>query len=288
MSTEALALAEHWLERARPDRALDALSRVTGEEAVSPRAFRIRALAHHLADEDQAAVDVARSGLASHGPDLGLLGILAQALADLGRTAEAERACLDGLSLDPQSVWLLCVYAKLCGLAGQHDKARQLLERAAAQEPDARSVVHTRAVLAIARGDQAEAQRIIAAMLAADPDDAGAHALRGLAASQRGDATTAYAGFRAAAAGNPQNRHMVDAARKLRVANHWLLWPLRPFQRFSTFQIWITAVLVQMGLRMVGLGVVALPVAFVWLALCVYSWVAPPVVRLLIGKGLLR
>jgi tetratricopeptide (TPR) repeat protein len=288
MSTEALALAEHWLERARPDRALDALSRVTGEQAVSARAFRLRALAHHLADEDQAAVDIARSGLASHGPDLGLLGVLAQALADLGRTAEAERACLDGLALDPHSVWLLCIYAKLCGLAGQHDKARQLLERAAAQEPDARQVVHTRAVLAIARGDDAEAQRVIGAMLAADPDDAGAHALRGLAASQRGDATTAYAGFRAAAAGNPQNRHMVEAARTLRVVNHWLLWPLRPFQRFSTFQIWITVVLVHLGLRLAGLDAVTVPLAVVWVAFCVYSWIAPPVVRLLMRKGLLR
>ncbi|WP_377271790.1 tetratricopeptide repeat protein [Peterkaempfera sp. SMS 1(5)a] len=288
MGDEALALAEHWLERARPDRALDALSRVTGEQAVSRRAFRIRALAHHLADEDQAAVDIARTGLASHGPDTGLLGVLAQALADLGRTAEAERACLDGLTLDPHHVWLLCTYAKLCGFAGQHDKARQLLARAAAEEPEARAVIHTRAVLAIARGDHEEAQRIVSAMLAADPDDAGAHALRGLAASHRGDATTAYAGFRAAAAGNPQNRHVVEAARTLKVANHWLLRPLRPFQRFSTFQVWITAVLIQFGLRAVGLGVVAAPLTVAWLAFCAYSWIAPPVVRLLFRKGLLR
>ncbi|AXI77324.1 tetratricopeptide repeat protein [Peterkaempfera bronchialis] len=287
MSADALALAEHWLERGRPDRALDELSRLTGEGAVSRHAFRVRALAHHLADDDQAAVDIARSGLAAHGPDAGLLGVLAQSLADLGRTAEAEHACLSGLTLEPQNAWLLCTYARLCAFAGQHDKARQLVDRAAAHDPGSRPVAHTRVVLAIARGDHAEAERLTAALLAADPDDVGAHALRGLAASHRGDPGAAYAGFRAAAAGNPQNRHMVDAARELRAANHWLLRPLRPFQRFSVFQIWITVVLIQFGLRAVGLGAVALPLALAWLAFCAYSWIAPPIVRRLMRKGLL-
>ncbi|MCD0482513.1 tetratricopeptide repeat protein [Streptacidiphilus sp. ASG 303] len=287
MSAGALDLAGHWLERGRPDRALDELSRVTGEEAVSARAFRIRALAHHLADEDAAAVDIARSGLAAHGPDTGLLGVLAQALADLGRTPEAERACLQGLALDPEDVWLLCTYARMCGFAGQHDKARLLLERAAAAEPGARPVAHTRAVLAIARGDHDEARRIAAGLLAADPDDAGAHALRGLAASHRGDTGAAYAGFRAAAANNPQNRHAVAAARELRAADHWLLRPLRPFRRFSAFQIWITVVVVHAALRLVGLGAAATPAALAWLAFCAYSWIAPPVVRGLMKRGVL-
>ena len=115
--------------------------------------------------------------------------------------------------------------------------------------------------------------------LAADPDDPAARALHGSASMLTGDASSGYRSLAAAAAAHPGDKDLRAAARQARLANHPLMRPLRPFQRFNPLVVWVGAVAVIYGLRAAGLGPLATVAAIAWFAFCVYSWVAPPLLR---------
>ncbi|HET6480576.1 MAG TPA: hypothetical protein VFG35_11125 [Actinoplanes sp.] len=55
--------------------------------------------------------------------------------------------------------------------------------------------------------------------------------------------------------------------------------PLRPILRLGAVKTWLIAVTLILSLRAIGLPVLGGLLGFVWLALCVYSWVVPPLVR---------
>jgi hypothetical protein len=48
--------------------------------------------------------------------------------------------------------------------------------------------------------------------------------------------------------------------------------------------VWVCVVAVIYGLRAAQLGVASAAVAIAWFAFCVYSWVAPPLVRRWINR----
>lgn len=280
---QPLALAWHWLQIQRPDRALDELSRIHGDLAVTRDAFLIRSAALYEMERYAEACAAAQTGLGQLGPDPALLGVFGSALRALGRYEEAERALLDGLAVDPTDVRLLCLYARLCLDVGQVDKAERLVELAASHDPREEMVIRLRGLVAYARGRDREALAHGREALAADPDDIDNRALFGLFAAGRGDVDGAHRSFRVAAASDPGNAELVEVAREARVAAHPLLVPLRPLSRFGPMQVWIAAVALMFGLRALGQDVLGLAVALVWLVYCVYSWVAPPLVRRLVS-----
>jgi hypothetical protein len=99
-----------------------------------------------------------------------------------------------------------------------------------------------------------------------------------------GDARSGYRSLASAAANNPADGDLRGAAREAKLINHPLLRPLRPFQRFNPLVVWIAAVAIIYGLRYAGFGVLATVAAIGWFAFCIYSWVAPPLVRRLINR----
>jgi hypothetical protein len=66
---------------------------------------------------------------------------------------------------------------------------------------------------------------------------------------------------------------------ELRIAKHPLMLPIRPFVRFGPLKTWVAAIVVIYALRLTGLPVLSAAVAVVWVLLCIYSWVVPPLVR---------
>ncbi|WP_155371543.1 tetratricopeptide repeat protein [Catellatospora vulcania] len=275
----ALMRAHALLSADRPEEALRELAALPASEAVSAIVFELRAAALLQLERWSEASEAARSGLAAGGPDPDLLCQLGLAEYRLGRHETAERALLDGLALAPEDVSLLCVYTRLCLEHGQLDKARRLVDLAAAQDPDSPTVYSTRVQLAHASGDDVLAQRISRAFVAAHPENAQAHALLGGTSAARGQVRSAYSGLRQAVANDPGDRDYAQAAYEARIAMHPLLVPLRPFARFGPVKTWIAAIVVIYGLRSLGLSTLATVAAVAWFALCVYSWVVPPLLR---------
>jgi hypothetical protein len=56
-----------------------------------------------------------------------------------------------------------------------------------------------------------------------------------------------------------------------------LWWPTRLFTRVGPWQSWIVAVLIIFGLRAAGLETAALIAGGIWVLLCVWSWIVPPI-----------
>lgn len=275
----ALDLARHWMTLGRPDQVLEQLGKLPGDAAMTHEAFVLRAAALHDLGRHQEAVAAADAGLGQVGPEPQLLALLGMSRQELGQYAEAETALLDGLALAPTSSFLLCAYARLCLAVGQADKASRLVERAASFDPEDDVVAQTRVLVAFARGDDSEAVRRGRDALRISPDDGNSHALYGLALANQGDMKAAARSYRRAAASDPTNADLVEAARETRLAVHPLMWPLRPMIKFGPLPVWLGAVGVMMGLRVAGLRVLAGLLGLLWLTYCIYSWVVPPLLR---------
>ncbi|MER7415206.1 tetratricopeptide repeat protein [Micromonospora peucetia] len=277
-----LARAAHLLEVNRPEQALAEVDRLPAALATSPAAFRLRAAALTVLDRWDDVVAVARQGLAEAGPDAELLGRLGLALRQRREHPLAERALLDALAIEPESPWLLCQYADLCTAVGQTDKAERLVARAAAIVPDAPAVFASRFQLAYVRGDDRAAERIAREFLGAWPGNPAALALHGIAAARRGRLVTAHRAFGQAAAHDPTDADYTDAAWETRVYAHPLLLPLRPLYRLGMFRTWLLAVGLIVLLSATGLKVLAGLFGLAWVIFCVWSWIAPPLVRRLV------
>ncbi|TCO51402.1 tetratricopeptide repeat protein [Kribbella antiqua] len=279
-----LQMAGHWLQIGRPERTLDELQGLWGDAAVDYRAYLFRGAALHALDRNGEAIDVLRDGLAQHGPFLPMLHMLGSSLRAEGRLPEAEAAFLQGLSLDPNDPDLLIGYAQVCLAAGQAQKANALVERAASQAPESAAVSAARAQVAFALGKDRDMHRHSTEALSHDPEDPGARALHGTASMLTGDARAGYNSLASAAASQPGDADLRAAAREAKLINHPLMRPLRPFQRVNPLVVWIGAVAVIYGLRAAGLAPLSFVVAIGWFGFCVYSWVAPPLVRRWINR----
>ena len=263
----------------RPAEALAELAALPAVDAISAEAAILRGFALIRLDRYPEAADAARAGLQAGGPDPDLLRLLGRAEQEMGHLEVAERALLDGLAMAPSDPDLLCAYARLCLAVGQVDKAGRLVDRAAAQNPDSPAVYIARVQVAHARGDDREAQRISREYVAAYPEDPSAHALLGSMSAFRGQMGPAYDGMRQAAAGAPNEQAYAESALEMKLARHPLLAPVRPIMRFGPLKTWVAAIVVIYGLRALGLPALAAVAAGLWLLLCVYSWVVPPLVR---------
>ncbi|MFI5707348.1 tetratricopeptide repeat protein [Kribbella sp. NPDC051620] len=283
--TEArLQMAGHWLQIGHPERTLDELHGLWGDAALDYRAFLFRGAALHTLDRNDEAIAVLRDGLSHYGLSVPLLQLLGSALRAAGQLQEAEAVYLQGLSLNPNEPDLLLGYAIVCLAAGQTEKAAALVERAASFAPESAAVSSARAQVAFAQGRHKDMRRHSQEALSADPDDPGAQALHGTASMLTGDARSGYRSLASAAANNPADGELRGAAREAKLITHPLLRPLLPFQRFNPLVVWICAIAIIYGLRYAGFVVLANVAAIGWFAFCIYSWVAPPLVRRLINR----
>ena len=273
-----LAGAEMLLMAGRPQEALAQLATLPTSDAIGAEAVRLRCHALIQLERWPEAAAAARAGLAAGGPDPDLLRLLGRAERELGNLQVAERALLDGLALAPHDVELLCTYAQLCAASNQVDKAEKLVQRAAAEQPHAPIVYATRVQVAYARGDDKAAQRISREFIAEHPENPAAHALLGGMSAVRGQVGPAYDGLRQAAASAPGEQAWAEGAMEMRIAKHPLMLPIRPILRFGPFRTWAVAVALIFGLRQVA-PPLSFVVALAWAALCVYSWIVPPLVR---------
>jgi tetratricopeptide (TPR) repeat protein len=268
---QALALARHHIDTGRPERALAVLAE-HGELATSLDAWFLRALALFRLERHREAVAAAERGLAVEPEAPGLLHLAGAAHVQLGDHAAAERCYLGALRLDPEEPSTLCAYARLCALGGQLDKARRLVAVAASLDPGSVAVLRVRWTIAHLSGDKRGEAELSRQLLAAAPEDAGAHVL----ASIGQDPRRAARSLRTAARLDPGDRDNVAAARQARAGAHWLLWPIWPILRLGQVGSWLVAVGTMYALKTLVSPRAAGIFALAWIAMCVYSWVVPP------------
>jgi tetratricopeptide (TPR) repeat protein len=274
-----LALAQHYLDIERPARVLELLASAGEDDLADPMYWTLRGMALVKLQRAADAEACARRGLAEVGEHHGLYQVLALALVRQRRLVEAETAILAALRLAPEEPTFLAIYARVLAFAGQFDKADRLHAAAAQRAPGSRVVVHTGWLVAYLRGDGAAAERHGRDLLALDPDDAAGHHALGATLGKERISAEAARHLRRAAALAPADRDMVASARRARFARHWLLWPLWPLLRLGPAGSWLVGVGGGLGLRGLGLTQASTVWLLVYLGLCLYSWIVPPLLR---------
>lgn len=279
-----LTLARHFLEIGQPARALEHLDRAAGAAGLGPEHWHLRAWALTALDKHDAAREAITAGLASAPDDVDLLLALCDSHARSGDLEGAERAVLAALREEPGEAILLARYARLVAQGGQLEKATRLVEVAAELDPEEPYVSRTRALISHVAGDDRHAAAQAHALLETDPEDTFAHRMLGNVMIERGDVGGADRHL-SSAAHLDADENTVRALREVRLHRHWALLPLWPFQRFGAIPTWIGAIVIMKGLRLAGLETASLVFALTYLALCVYSWVVPPVLRRLLRRS---
>lgn len=276
--TESLTLARHYVEIGQPERALDALARL-GSDTDDAEAWGLRGWALVELEDYDGAVRAAQEGLELEPESPWLLRLVAVAEGHRGRLAEAERAVLAALHQEPDDPFLICTYAQLVARAGQLDKAERLCDRAVELEPDEETVIQTRMGIAYLRGDDTRAERLGQELLARDPENASGHRMVGASLLERGDLGAASRHFDTVAGADVRDDEAAMVAREVRAENHPLLWPLWPFRRLGAIGAWFAAMVTIAVLAVAGLQTLLGVFVIAYIALCVYSWVAPPLLR---------
>ncbi len=281
---DTLALARHYVTVNQPQRALDALARLS-PEAEDVEAQRLRGWAMFALEDFDGAARVVRGGLdqAPDSPDL--LNLLALSEGQLGRLGEAERAILSGIRLDPHDPDLLCTYAQLLGRAGQLTKAKKVALEAARLDPDDDRVLQVRMGLAYLAGDDGQAERLGRELLAVAPENAAGHRMVGASLLERGNVGQASAHMDTAARQDVRDHEAASVAGEVRAESHPLLWPLWPFRAMGPIGAWLAAIVIVGVLAAAGFELLSGIFLLSYIALCVYSWVAPPLLRAWIRRS---
>lgn len=278
---QQLALAEHHLATGSPERAAAVLDRLAPDALDEPRFWLLRGQAARQAGDTEGAIRAAIEGLAREPQSVPLLILLGEERARQGDLPGAEEALLAALSVAPEDVEALCAYAHASAQAGQIEKALRLVERAAAQEPDSFVVLATRYQIAHLVGDDQETARLAQQIAEVSEGDPHAIALLGLEAAKRNDARESQALLERAAGEDVRVVDTLGAETfyEARALNHPLMWPLWPIQRWGPGQVWMGAVGVLVGLRLLGRPELLAIFAVSWLSYVAYSWAVPPFVR---------
>ncbi|MCY1063652.1 tetratricopeptide repeat protein [Nannocystis sp. RBIL2] len=198
------------------------------------------------------------------------------------RHAEAEAVVLERLRDDPADPVALTDYARLLLHVFQLDKARALVAEALRCAPDDAAAQVLDAVLHVIQGDDRAAADRLARLVAADPEAAHVAWTAMLVLSERGHPRQALEIGRQLLRTSPDNPRLVDAVIELRLASHWSMLPLWPILRggwVASAVLWAVAVFGLILLRPFVHEVVLLVLALLYLALLLYSYVGPPLLR---------
>ncbi|MEW5986407.1 MAG: tetratricopeptide repeat protein [Chloroflexota bacterium] len=274
-----LTLALHFVETGQPQRALTHLDRANADQTDNPFFWYVRGQALYDLEEFDSAIQAVHKGLTLAPEAIFLLYQLCNCQSRQGNLAAAERTLLKALQQAPEDPELLCRYAILVSEGGQLDKAEQLVEEAARFDPEHPAIARTQATLAYLTGHDRQAAEASRRTLLSNPDDIYGQYMLGVSLAAEGRVGDADVYLRTAARLDPLNEAITSTTRHSRLIAHWLLWPLRPVQRFGPMKIWLAAIVVIFGLWELGFAKLTTTLATVYLVYCVYSWVAPPLLK---------
>ncbi|MEN0064382.1 MAG: tetratricopeptide repeat protein [Myxococcota bacterium] len=285
---QQLTLAERYLDIDQPEQAADVLSDLPIEALEVELAWWMRALVAKELGGPSAAMGVLRDGLARFPQSVSLLLVLADAQVENQDLVGAEDTLLRALAVDPENVEAHCDYALVSALAAHPDKAKALLARAAALDPESGDVWVARYRLAYLAGDDRKTRRLTRDLVARSDGQGKAVAMMGIEAMKQGDHRAAWRYLRRATASDASVVEMLgrDVLLEARALNHPLLIPMWPIERFGPGTVWIAAVVGLYGLRAANVDdTLVLYASLAFIAYAVYTWVAPPFVRWLTGAS---
>jgi tetratricopeptide (TPR) repeat protein len=275
---DRLALARHYVDIDRPQRALDALETASDEALSDPEFWLLRAEALRELERPDEAADAARRGLALDPDDVFLLDALALAELDGHRLGAAADALAAALELEPDHPVLLAHRALVLANAKRFGEARAAVVHALRLDPESVDVRRVRAQVAVL-SEEPDADRYVEELLELSPEDRTGHLLRGSLAAERSRYGPAARAFAEAARLDPSDRDVARVARETRVAAHPVLAPVRAVHRYGRWRAYFTYLTLVVILGAAGLQSLRVVLVVVWLVIVVLSWTGPRFLR---------
>lgn len=206
--------------------------------------------------------------------------------SEQGRYDEAERAILDALALDPTWGRAYEVYGDLMRRTSHLEKAQALYERARALNPEDSDLPSKIALVETQRNRLGPAHEAAAAGLKLGPAEALAHASRGSALLASGRPFAARTYLREALRLDPTNDGIEEAWLNADTCCRLVYLPMYywtivterlPGRQFFVWGLFLVFVFVgpSVGVSQRVIG----PVAYAYIALCIYTWFATPLVK---------
>jgi tetratricopeptide (TPR) repeat protein len=281
-----LALARHDLNRGRPDRALEALEGVRGDEIEEREFWALRAHALYDLRRWKEAVVAARSGLERAPGDLELLDVLALGQLESGKRRDALATIELALAVHPEHAGLhahrgliLARSAKRAFRLQRYDKARVAVDEALRLDPHNDAAVRVRAQIAMLSRDP-HAAEYSRQLLAADPEDEHAHIVTGSALAGRGDLMGGLQHYVEAARLDPSNARLAWLGRRSRIMQGRLAAPLRYAHQVTGGRLRFVWVIVVLASLQVHEPILTAAVFGFW----AYTWAVHLYVHLRVGK----
>lgn len=292
-----LELAMEKLERGQVDQAIDDLAMLLGEDPDDARAHALLSLCLLRRKRVHAAGLESRRALELE-PESPLAHVAAAASHTAARRfVQAERHLLEALAHDPD--WSLARrdLANLYRLWGRDADAIAQIEQACAQSPDEPSAWALRAQLAVAAGRNADAQVYARQALEIDPEHVDAivalgHAELATGLTDRANEHAVWALYL-----DPGDEAAITLLGAIKARKSLLLGLWWRFQSFVSSGSRTRALALLIGMFLAyRVAVIALEenghadwapfVQGLWLAFCVYTWVAPAIFRRALAKEL--
>jgi tetratricopeptide (TPR) repeat protein len=287
MDAGPLVRARHDLDRGRPDRALEALAKVTGAELETKDFWALRARALYRLRRWDEAIEAAKTGLELSPEGFQLLDVLALAQLERGQKKRARATIKHALEGYPDQAILHAHHALILMRMARrpfrlalYKKARGAVEEALRLDPLCEAALRVRAQIATLSGDR-RASEYAAELLSFDPEDDRAHVIAGSAHARRGDVAMGLDHYLEAARLDPSDPHTAWIGRRARVLQGRFAAPLLLAERLTRghFRIvWIAVAWVTLLLHqpLLTVGV---------LAFWAYGWAVHIYLRMRVGKA---
>lgn len=269
----------------RHDLAEDYARRALAREPQDAGALVQLALARHGRGKTAEGVAILGEALAARPEYARAHGLRALLRTELGKYRDAEVDALEALRLDPEDAFLFRIYGQLVFKAGQLDKAEKLLRRSLELEPEDES---TSALLALVLSEgkkQARALQHGRRSLALAPDEDVGHLALGATLLGSGRPFAARRHLREALRIDPDadaEQAFLQADRCCRLVYLPMYYWSLAVDRLPGKNIgaWALFLVFLFGGEAAGLPQPVLTLGSVlYIGMCLYSWVADPIVR---------
>lgn len=275
------------IERDRLDMARNMAAQALRQHPNHPELLYQAARVEVLDDQNSQALDLLTTLLAFHPRHEGGRYLLFYIEKESGHLPEAEELVLGLLRDFPQDPDYYASYARLMLMAMNFGKAGQLADEALRLGPDNVNALSVKVLCDVIRGGKGQDSKALVQMLVKRPDDA--HTLRMVVLALVHDNRPREA-LRLAQEllrAYPRDRDMLNLVLALKQDTHWSLIPLWPLRRWG----WAGSAALWGGMLLVSqmLGRLAPDYrgafSIAWLALVVYSWAWPPLLKRWFERG---
>lgn len=274
---------EALLQRRRTDLARSLIKPALASHPEHTALLLQSAWADYLDDRNEEALSTVRQVLLAEPTHEGARLLYFELLVEKEQNAEAERVIIELLREYPEDADCYGRYANLMLRTLNLPKALQLAREGLRYNPDDVACLAAQATCELIDTPDV-ASHGLQQLLVNHPQLIRTLALVVAALEERGDVRGAKQVAQELVRAQPDNEHLVEVARQLKIRGHWSMLPLWPVQKWgwgASFGIWIVAIVGIRALEKVSpaaSGAFAIMVA----AYVVYSWAWPPLLRRLI------